>query len=365
MQKVITINLNGQAYQLDEDAYEALRAYLARAGHELQGNPDRVEIMADIEQAIADKCQAYLRPHKNVVTATEVAQIIADMGPVDGVGEESGSTSGASSAASGAAAGGQGRGPRRLYRVTEGAMVAGVCNGLAAYFRIDVTIVRVAFALMAFVTSGIGIFAYVIMMFVVPEARTPEERAAAGGTPFNAKDVVDRIKQQYAEGSREWRRQWRQQQRQWRRGWGPGARIAYGPPAFVAVLLPVFALAQVGLFLLAAAALISLVNTGGILHWQLPPNVPLWAGVLILLIGYQIVASPFRAAQHWRHAPGIEPGWLAFWNAVVWLTGLAFVIWIASNHVPEIREFVQRMPEILRDFAEALRAFVARERPAG
>ena len=34
MQKVISINLNGNAYQLDESGYDALRAYLARAEHE-------------------------------------------------------------------------------------------------------------------------------------------------------------------------------------------------------------------------------------------------------------------------------------------------------------------------------------------
>lgn len=31
MHRVVTINLNGQAYQLDENAYDALRAYLDRA----------------------------------------------------------------------------------------------------------------------------------------------------------------------------------------------------------------------------------------------------------------------------------------------------------------------------------------------
>ena len=35
MQKVIAINLNGNAYQLDERGYEALRAYLEQAEHEL------------------------------------------------------------------------------------------------------------------------------------------------------------------------------------------------------------------------------------------------------------------------------------------------------------------------------------------
>ena len=90
MQKVISINLNGNAYQLDESGYDALREYLARAEHELEDNPDRAEIMADLEQAIADKCQKFLGPHKSVVNASEVEQIVAEMGPVDAAaGEDS------------------------------------------------------------------------------------------------------------------------------------------------------------------------------------------------------------------------------------------------------------------------------------
>ena len=83
MQKVVGINLNGNAYQLEEPGYEALRAYLERADHRLQSDPDRTEIMADLEQAIAEKCGRYLGANKNVVTAAEIDTIIAEMGPVE------------------------------------------------------------------------------------------------------------------------------------------------------------------------------------------------------------------------------------------------------------------------------------------
>jgi hypothetical protein len=45
---------------------------------------------------------------------------------------------------------------------------------------------------------------------------------------------------------------------------------------------------------------------------------------------------------------------------VVWVVGLAFVTWMASNHIPEIREFVQRLPELFREFTWAIRDFVRR-----
>src|SRR5262249_46155089 len=84
MNKVVTINLNSNAYQVDETGYMALKEYLEGAEVQLADNPDRSEIMADLEQAIADKCRKFLGPNKTVVAASEVSQIIAEMGPVDG-----------------------------------------------------------------------------------------------------------------------------------------------------------------------------------------------------------------------------------------------------------------------------------------
>ncbi len=356
MQKVISINLNGNAYQLDESGYETLRQYLSRAELQLGANPDRAEIVADLEQAIADKCQKYLGPYKSVVTASEVEQIVAEMGPVDGTAGEGGD------AAPGAAVGetktdqAQDTPPRRLYRIPAGALIAGVCTGIAAYFKIDVTLVRVGFVLAALVTKGTATIAYIVMMFVVPEAETPEEHAAAGGLPFNAKEVIDRAKTRSAEATKALRRQWRRQQRAWRRGWPPGAPIAYGPPPKALVMLPVFGLVHMALFLVMIAMLISLVNTRAVFGWDLPPDVPVWGGALVLLIAYQIVVSPFRMARYWASYPGgVDAPPVAFWNAVVWLIGLAFAIWLASSHVPEIREFLQRLPDLFREFAWAMR----------
>ena len=60
--------------------------------------------------------------------------------------------------------------------------------------------------------------------------------------------------------------------------------------------------------------------------------------------------------------PGGEPGWVAFSITVTWLVGAAIVVWIASNHIPEIREFFQRVPELIRDFTYAVRDAFARQR---
>ena len=364
MQKVVSINLNGNAYQLDESGYETLRQYLARADQQLESNPDRAEIMADLEQAIADKCQRYLGPSKTVVAAAEIDAIVAEMGPVEPPAADSART-GADAAGSGTESQAK-EGQRRLYRIPSGAMIAGVCTGLAAYFRVDVAIVRIAFAVSALLTQGAAIIVYVVMMFVVPEAGTPEEQAAAGGLPFNARDVIDRVRKRSVDTTRELRRQLRRQQRAWRRhGWAPpGTPPVVGTQPAALLMLPVFGLIQMVLFLVLLAMLISLVNTGAILRWELPPDVPVWAAALILLVAYQIAVSPLRTARQWATYPtgAVDPGALAFWNAVGWLIGLAFAIWLASNHLPEIREFLQRAPELVRDFAWAMRDLFTRQR---
>src|SRR5690606_7611420 len=86
MRKVTLGSLGGNAYQLEDGAHDAVSTYLERAARALSANPDRTEILADLEQAIADKCDSFLGKHKNVISAAEAAQIIREMGPVQANG---------------------------------------------------------------------------------------------------------------------------------------------------------------------------------------------------------------------------------------------------------------------------------------
>lgn len=55
----------------------------------------------------------------------------------------------------------------KLYRSRGNKMIAGVCAGLAAYFHIDVIIVRLIFVAVA-LADGIGILIYIILAIVLP-----------------------------------------------------------------------------------------------------------------------------------------------------------------------------------------------------
>jgi phage shock protein C len=58
---------------------------------------------------------------------------------------------------------------RRLYRSTSDRMISGVCGGLADYFDVDPTLVRLGAVVLLFVTGGSLGIGYLIAMFVVPK----------------------------------------------------------------------------------------------------------------------------------------------------------------------------------------------------
>jgi phage shock protein PspC (stress-responsive transcriptional regulator) len=184
MKKVVNINLNGRAYQVEEDGYEALRVYLDKTEKTLTKNPDRDEIIADIEQAIADKCETELAGGKNVVSGAGVVRVLEKIGPVHGLEDEH-EVQDAEVVDS----------PRRLYRLPKDGSLVGVCAGLAAYFGTDVTVMRLIFVVLTFITQGFMIFIYILLAIAMPEAKKPEQVAAAYGRPGTAKEIMGRVKE--------------------------------------------------------------------------------------------------------------------------------------------------------------------------
>jgi phage shock protein PspC (stress-responsive transcriptional regulator) len=381
MRPVIAASLNGRAYQLEDDAHAALAQYLAAAERALEGNPDRAEILADLEQAIADKCERLLGPHKTVLTEAEIERVIGEMGPVEGGAGPQGARAGAAPAhepppGPGSAAGAA---PKRLYQISEGALLSGVCKGIAVYFDVDVTVVRLSFVLAAVLTGGAAILAYIVMMFVVPYAQTPEEVAAAGGLPFNARVLVEQWKRKAAQfadaaahaartdGSPDerarWRAEWRQARWQWRqewrrsraewraRRWGPYRRGAWDasplPPAPplppLAAFLSGLGWAVLGILVALVTlawlfALLSLLATGAVFGWSLG-HLPLWAAVIVLIVLYQLVVSPLRALRY-AHSPYCYAHRYrahALADAIMGLALLALLLWVLGLHVPALQ----------------------------
>lgn len=58
---------------------------------------------------------------------------------------------------------------KRLYRSSVNYMLAGVCGGIAEYFNIDPTLIRLAWIILTCMNCGTGIVAYIIAAIVIPK----------------------------------------------------------------------------------------------------------------------------------------------------------------------------------------------------
>lgn len=358
MQKVVSISLNGNSYQLEEPGYIQLRDYLERADSRLEDSPDRTEVMADLEQAFGEKCRSMLGPHKTVVTAAEVERIIHEMGPVESADQKTASDN--------AAADGTGTAPpvfaapprKRLFQIREGAMWTGVCNGIAAYLNVDVTWVRIAFVLLTIFTSGVWLVLYLVLMFIVPVATTAEDRAAAFGMPFNTEELITRAKKNFEEFGQtyRWRREWRRQQRQWNRQFrhmNEQLRMSAAnalPPmshaarTMMAVLLPVAAIIGAVFFVGWVLATMSVIAHQSIFGWDLPHGVPVWVAVLTLVLTYMVIAGILKLArQGGPHASRRHhAGWAAL-HSIMWMGFTILLFWAAYRFLPGVRELMDQL----------------------
>ncbi len=76
-----------------------------------------------------------------------------------------------------------GNGTKVLTRSQKGRMLAGVCAGFADYFSLDVTLVRVIWAVVSVITGGAGVLAYLAAWVIIP---------AEGEKTSFAQNIVDK-----------------------------------------------------------------------------------------------------------------------------------------------------------------------------
>ena len=57
---------------------------------------------------------------------------------------------------------------KKLFRSRDNKMIAGVCAGIADYFELDPTIIRIAWVIAVF-GAGAGVLAYIIAWIIMPE----------------------------------------------------------------------------------------------------------------------------------------------------------------------------------------------------
>jgi phage shock protein C len=164
MDKTILVSLSGHAekYRFAEDAYDRLARYLDRAASRLQDDPDRAEVLGDLERSVGDKLVALLGSDDRLVTAADIDGVLEEIGAVD-TGHDPVADEGSTPPRR-----------RRLQRIREGQQIAGVCTGLAVYAEVDVDWVRTLFIFATLLTAGIFTLVYVALVFILPVASKRE-----------------------------------------------------------------------------------------------------------------------------------------------------------------------------------------------
>ena len=237
----------------------------------------------------------------------------------------------------------------------------------------DPTLVRLVFLLLL-VLGGAGVLVYIVLAIVIPEATTPEQKAAAFGAPSTAQEFIRRAKEGYYEAMkgfpdskarREWRRRFRREMRwsadQWRHSWqtcwAPHAPFHPG----MVFALPFLSLLHGAATVLWVCASISLLATGAVFGMALPESVPVWVAALLLLIAYGILVAPLKAARracYWGCGQA-NWGWsfVFLLDAVLWVAIFAALLWLAIHYFPELREAIRTLPALAHQAAADIQSW--------
>jgi phage shock protein PspC (stress-responsive transcriptional regulator) len=205
MKKVVTINIAGRSFYIDEDAFARLDQYLKTLENWSGKKDGGQEIFNDIEARIRELFEEKINPTIGVITIEMVNEIIVTMGePQDFSEDETGNQSNSYTEKGTTDTAGPTR--RRLYRDIEDKVFGGVCSGIAAYFGIDRVAVRVLFALLAFLSIGTILLIYLILWIAIPPALTSAQRLEMRGDDVNISNIEQNIKNEYNDVKRRFQR---------------------------------------------------------------------------------------------------------------------------------------------------------------
>ncbi len=188
MKKTFTINISGTVFHIEDDAYEKLQDYLLKLKMYFGSDDEGKEVVADIENRIAELFSEKPVGENVVVTMEWVDEVIKVIGmPEDfGAAEDDEPVTAT------------GKRKRRLYRDPGHRVLGGVCGGLGAYFNIDPVVLRIIFVVLFFI-NGIGFLAYIILWIAVPKAVNTAQRLEMRGQEVTISNIEKSIKDEVKE----------------------------------------------------------------------------------------------------------------------------------------------------------------------
>ena len=186
MKITVSINLGGYSFNIDEDAYAELKSYLKKLEFHFAQEESSAEILSDIEARMAELFRTKLTGFKQVIDIKDVGEVISILGKPEDISENEGPSASDKFSSPGF---------HRMYRDPDHRAIGGVCAGIAAYWNLEIWVVRLIFLALAML--GAGILIYLILYIVLPEAKTTAEKIAMKGNPVNIHNIKDSVKQEF------------------------------------------------------------------------------------------------------------------------------------------------------------------------
>jgi phage shock protein PspC (stress-responsive transcriptional regulator) len=184
----ITVSLNRSTVQMDEASFVRLESYLGEASRTLALNPDRQEILADLEQAIADRCLQRLPAGQTVISLMELETVLTEVGEVRDTASETDEPKADYIPR-------DTQSPRkRLEQLNEGAILSGICAGIARYLEIDVIWVRIVIVIMTVLSGFTAVLIYALLMFLLPIAPIRTASQPLGKVPAKLREATAYIR---------------------------------------------------------------------------------------------------------------------------------------------------------------------------
>ncbi|MGY6647255.1 PspC domain-containing protein [Wenyingzhuangia sp. IMCC45574] len=192
MNKTININLGGFFFHIDESAYQILKKYLEAISRSLSDDPKgKDEILADIEARISELLSETIQDSRQVINEDDIQSIIKIMGQPEDYADVDEPYNDYSSSYQ------RNTTPKKkLFRDGEDKFLGGVAAGIGHYFNIDPIWIRIALILLL-PAGGFGVYTYVILWVLIPEAKTTAEKLQMQGEPVNIDNIEKKIRTEF------------------------------------------------------------------------------------------------------------------------------------------------------------------------
>ena len=195
MNKTLTINLAGLVFNIEENAYQLLKDYLAAIKNQFKNEEGCEEIVADIEARLAELLKAKTHADKQVLVDEDIHSAINIMGKPSDFEDTTSDEKQAGATSNNQKNNYYKSKTRRVFRDGDNKVLGGVCSGLASYFDTDPLWIRLALVVLFF-GFGSGFLLYIILWVIIPEAKTTAEKLEMRGDPIDINTISQTIKEE-------------------------------------------------------------------------------------------------------------------------------------------------------------------------